>query len=79
MPSDVEPIKKPEDYCQSELDSCCLDETSQELSFFHPFEKADVVSFIGSSITNTGIIFIGGIIASSKADLPIMMKTLQGL
>jgi hypothetical protein len=79
VPSDAEQIKNPEDFCRSELDSCCFEETSKEISSLHAFEKADVVSFIGSSRTNTGIIFISGIIANSDADLTIMMNTLKGL
>ena len=79
MSSDVKPITKPEDFCRYELASCCFDETSQEISSRFEFEKAETISFIGSSITNTGIIFIGGIIANSETDLTMMMNTLRGI
>ncbi|KAI9562364.1 putative diphthine--ammonia ligase [Daphnia sinensis] len=72
-------IRKPEDFCRFELDSHD-DEKSQEASpLDHVFKKADVVPFLGSSQTNSGIIFISGLVVDSESDFQNVMNILQGI
>ncbi|KAK4003088.1 hypothetical protein OUZ56_004871 [Daphnia magna] len=75
---DFDLIRKPEDFCRIELDSH-YDEKSQEASPDCAFKKADVVSFLGSSRTSSGIIFISGLVVDSESDFKDVMNILQGI
>ncbi|XP_057364617.1 uncharacterized protein LOC130685341 [Daphnia carinata] len=75
---DFDLVRKPEDFCRIELDSH-YDEKPPDVSPDRVFKNADMVSFLGSSQSNSGIIFISGLVVDSESDFKDVMNVLQGI
>lgn len=80
MNSSYKTIRKPEDFCCKELENG-FDEILTETHDFESKHKknVNVFSFPRSNQTDSGILFISGLVAESEAQMSGIMDTLASM